>query len=262
MTVRIAGQAIKMTPEHPIFVVGIGWVTADNLATGDELLGHDGRSMIVDGVEPPGPPTIVYNLQVSEFHTFFVGCIAWGFSVWVHNESLCDLLTELKNAATSNARKARLRKEIEGRLTNLSDEDAKALKDANLRNALDAEGVGLPEYYVAKHNSIRPRPTDTHSHHGVMSAWMRNNFRDYDANVAPTVYMSAEMHKKTWGVFNKWQAEMEKKMGGVFDWTKVSEADMRALSEKMFDAAGVPAAIRTQYWAEFDRMMLKLNMAR
>jgi hypothetical protein len=47
---------------------------------------------------------------------------------------------------------------------------------------------------------------------------------------------------------------MKKRMGGTFDWGKVSETDMRALSEKMFDAAEVPLKMRTNYWDWFNRM--------
>jgi hypothetical protein len=28
----------------------------------------------------------VYNLRVSDYHTYFVGCLDWGFSVWAHND--------------------------------------------------------------------------------------------------------------------------------------------------------------------------------
>jgi filamentous hemagglutinin len=27
----------------------------------------------------------VYNLRVAEYHTYFVGSLEWGFSVWAHN---------------------------------------------------------------------------------------------------------------------------------------------------------------------------------
>jgi hypothetical protein len=30
-------------------------------------------------------PTAVYNLEVEDCHTYFVGCEEWGFSVWVDN---------------------------------------------------------------------------------------------------------------------------------------------------------------------------------
>src|SRR5262249_40864684 len=39
----------------------------------------------VEGVEDTGEFATVYNLRVADFHTYFVGCDAWGFSVWAHN---------------------------------------------------------------------------------------------------------------------------------------------------------------------------------
>ena len=42
-----------------------------------------------------------------------------------------------------------------------------------------------------------------------------------------------------------------KKMDCTFDRKKVSEAEMRKLSEQMFDAASVPPAIRKEYGAAF-----------
>ena len=42
--------------------------------------------------------------------------------------------------------------------------------------------------------------------------------------------MDGESHNATRGLYNTWRAEMRKKMGGTFDWAKVSEADIRALS--------------------------------
>ena len=47
---------------------------------------------------------------------------------------------------------------------------------------------------------------------------------------------------------------MGRSMGSVFDWTKVSEPDMRILTEGMFDAAGVPGGMRQDYWDWFERM--------
>jgi hypothetical protein len=32
-----------------------------------------------------GEVTTVYNLRVADYHTYFVGSMAWGFSVWAHN---------------------------------------------------------------------------------------------------------------------------------------------------------------------------------
>ena len=34
---------------------------------------------------------MVYNLRVADWHTYFVGCGEWGFSVWAHNLNPCVL---------------------------------------------------------------------------------------------------------------------------------------------------------------------------
>ena len=110
------------------------------------------------------------------------------------------------------------------------------------------------DFRVGKHGEMpSPRPGQ-HSHHGVMSAWMERVFPGYDAKKAPAILMPDTNHRATYRTFNKWKAAMAKRMGGTFDWTKVSEADMRALSEEMFDAADVPSGVREEYWTEFERM--------
>ncbi len=109
-------------------------------------------------------------------------------------------------------------------------------------------------YRVGKHADMpSPRPGQ-HSHHGVMSAWMKKAYPGYDPKKAPALLMPDTNHIATYNVYLTWRAEMRRKLGGVFDWNKVSETEMRALSEKMFDAAQVPASIRQQYWEEFEKM--------
>ena len=83
---------------------------------------------------------------------------------------------------------------------------------------------------------------------------MKKHFPGYDADQAPAILMPDANHQATFGVYNKWRAEMRQGMGGKFDWGKVSEAEMRSLSQRMLDAAEVPANIRQEYWAWFERM--------
>ena len=115
------------------------------------------------------------------------------------------------------------------------------------------------DFRVGKHSEMpSPRPGQN-SHHGVMSAWMKKVYPDYKARKAPAVLMPGKNHRATYGVYRKWRAETVRKLGGPFDWSKVGEVDMRALSERMFDAAEVPVSVREQYWAEFERMKAKLD---
>jgi len=85
----IEGRVISTTEEHTFYVRGAGWRPAKELKPGDELSTPDGRWVPVESVGEPGPETRVYNLRVADYHTYFVGCQEWGFSVWAHNNNDC-----------------------------------------------------------------------------------------------------------------------------------------------------------------------------
>ncbi len=86
-SLRIGGQLIRTTEAHPFWVLGRGWTMAKDLKPGELLRSHDGRAMAVEGVWDSGETVRVYNLQIAEYHTYFVGTSEWGFSVWAHNAS-------------------------------------------------------------------------------------------------------------------------------------------------------------------------------
>jgi hypothetical protein len=90
--VHVGGQVIRTTAEHPFFVYNRGWVVAGELQAGEELLGHDDRRTAVEEVFDTGEFETVYNLRVADYHTYFVGSRAWGFSAWAHNQ-ICDTFT-------------------------------------------------------------------------------------------------------------------------------------------------------------------------
>ena len=115
------------------------------------------------------------------------------------------------------------------------------------------------DFTVAKHGDMpSPRPGQ-HSHHGVMSAWMKKNYPEYKPNQAPAVLMPDVNHRATFGVYNTWRAEARKGMGGIFDWGKVPETQMKKLSDKMFDTAKVPSKTQQEYWDWYSRMITALN---
>ncbi len=70
------GEIIETTKEHPFWVEGQGWTKAKFLNTGDELRDADGNHITIDKVEivplPENQYTIVYNLEVADFHTYYV----------------------------------------------------------------------------------------------------------------------------------------------------------------------------------------------
>jgi hypothetical protein len=118
------------------------------------------------------------------------------------------------------------------------------------------------EFRVGKHGDMpSPRPGQ-HSHHGVMSEWVRNHYPGYDPDKAPAILMPKESHIETYRVYNSWRAQTKKEFSGAFDWAKIDEDSIRDVSEKMFDAAKVPASVRERYWTEFERMKAALERQR
>ncbi len=71
---HVGGQMIRTTGEHPFYAEGKGWAPAGRLNVGDRLLGEDGRWVSVTDLLDTGEIETVYNLRVSDYHTYFVGC--------------------------------------------------------------------------------------------------------------------------------------------------------------------------------------------
>ncbi len=59
------------------------FINAGNLLVGDTLINVNGEDLLISScyIEECESPTTVYNFQVEDYHTYFVGeC-----GVWVHN---------------------------------------------------------------------------------------------------------------------------------------------------------------------------------
>ncbi|GAA4800316.1 hypothetical protein GCM10023307_28410 [Lysobacter hankyongensis] len=78
-----AREAISCTTEHPFHVVGKGWCGANSLESGDQLELLNGEKSTVVGVESVDGQHAVYNFEVADDHTYFVG----ERGIWVHNAS-------------------------------------------------------------------------------------------------------------------------------------------------------------------------------
>lgn len=88
-------QAITCTAEHPFYLEMLGrFVAAEELRVGDVLNAPscDASSVFVTDVRPvSGSSAWVYNFEVEDWHTYFVG--DEGTSVWVHNSSKLEFET-------------------------------------------------------------------------------------------------------------------------------------------------------------------------
>jgi hypothetical protein len=80
-----AGHTLEVTPEHPFWVEGRGWVEAGELAQGDLVGNPAGGRLRVAAKGAPRTQGLVYNLEVGGFHSYFVGA----GEVWVHNAGPC-----------------------------------------------------------------------------------------------------------------------------------------------------------------------------
>lgn len=82
VTVSVGGVTIEVTPQHPFWVDGRGWVEAQALRPGMSLLAHDGsRPDVTAATEKEVAPTKVWNFTVDTAHTYQVS----GASLLVHN---------------------------------------------------------------------------------------------------------------------------------------------------------------------------------
>ncbi len=99
--VRADGIEIETTSEHPFWVEGKGFVSADSLHQGDVLRLSTGENAKVEHVweDVLEEKVLVYNFEVEDFHTYFVSELgvlvhntcSWGGSVSKYLEQLDNL---------------------------------------------------------------------------------------------------------------------------------------------------------------------------
>ncbi|MFY0576197.1 polymorphic toxin-type HINT domain-containing protein [Cystobacter fuscus] len=88
LTVRLANEdghdeEIGASGNHPFWVEGQGWRQAKDLRVGDRVPSADGGWLRVTHSVWAGVRQPVYNFEVEELHTYFVG----GVGAWVHNNT-------------------------------------------------------------------------------------------------------------------------------------------------------------------------------
>jgi RHS repeat-associated protein len=137
-------ETIGATAEHPFWVKARGWVGAGDLLPGDEVFTSQGGWIKVSGSTWLSKRQTVYNLEVEDYHTYFVG----ESGAWVHN--MCAMPP---------------RKTFKKRYIELVD-DARDIYDANVtvqRNGKDlfrvhqpSSGHGTNVTQIVR----RPRPSD------------------------------------------------------------------------------------------------------
>ena len=81
--ITIDGGELLCTNEHPFYSPVKGWTAACKLRAGDILVSVNGEYVIVERVQHEilETPITVYNFEVADFHTYYVG----QDSIFVHN---------------------------------------------------------------------------------------------------------------------------------------------------------------------------------
>lgn len=91
--ITVDGDEILATRGHPFWVVGKRWTMAKHIQAGDLLHTVSGSLPVVKVEELPAPEAwyeFAYNLQVADFHTYFVG----EKQMLVHHMSMLSILDE------------------------------------------------------------------------------------------------------------------------------------------------------------------------
>ena len=102
---KVDGEEIKTTDEHPFWVVGKGWTGASHLKSGDILKLENGKKVKVDEVwiEKLITPVKVYNFEVADWHTYYVS----DAGVLVHNKCVKVASKTLAKSGFINPNKIR-----------------------------------------------------------------------------------------------------------------------------------------------------------
>jgi Pretoxin HINT domain/HNH/Endo VII superfamily toxin with a SHH signature len=64
---------VRATSEHPFYTLGRGWTPTKDLQPGDRIQTHQQRTVTITGNHAWIAPSVTYNLDVGEPHTYFVG---------------------------------------------------------------------------------------------------------------------------------------------------------------------------------------------
>jgi hypothetical protein len=118
LKLKIGGETVETTAEHP-FHTQDGWKDAADLDTSDSISRKDNSPEKVKSAEYDYNPKKVFNFEVADWHTYFVGVWAW----LVHNAKACfsayvkkvsdgvyDITLKFKSGWTKSQREAAVEK--------------------------------------------------------------------------------------------------------------------------------------------------------
>ena len=156
--IGVNGETISATPTHPFYVDKLGWTLARSLRAGDVLVLSNGELVTVEWVQHEilESPIKVYNFEVQDFHTYFVG----ENGVFVHNgcgdnQSVYALYDENTNQIEYVGRTNDLEKrKAQHKASNSS---RKNLKMVPIAEDIPYDAArGLEQLGIEKYNTLNP----------------------------------------------------------------------------------------------------------
>ena len=119
--IKVNGEEIVTTPEHPFYVPRQGWTEAIKLRAGDILVLVNGKEVVVEKVQHEilETPIKVYNFEVEDYHTYYVS----NSGVLVHNQ--CTNPYGKKGGPAHQAKIAEMEKKLSQRGYNLIKEEVR-----------------------------------------------------------------------------------------------------------------------------------------
>jgi len=75
-------ETLLVTANHPVYHKYRAWIPVSEIRVTDGLENYNFGNLMVARLYHPEEKARVYNLEVDEFHTYYVGELG----VWVHND--------------------------------------------------------------------------------------------------------------------------------------------------------------------------------
>ena len=133
----IDGEEIITTETHPFYVKDRGFIEAGKLQAGYHLLNVNSKELLIEEfwIECLDEPETVYNFQVEDFHTYYVG----ENKIWVHN---AEYPTSVKQLYDNSKPGKRTKGRTEQRI--VDGDFNTALKDFETLHATDVKSILTP----------------------------------------------------------------------------------------------------------------------
>ena len=89
----VDGNKIGCTKIHPFFILGEGWLKAEELNVGDVAVYETGKAIVIGSIKEKGGLEKVYNISVETNHNYYAN------GVLVHNKDSSDTIIVTGNAS-------------------------------------------------------------------------------------------------------------------------------------------------------------------